>query len=309
MSAEHGEGVVDLFEHLRPHVEREEARKTEEEGEGPLKLAIVGRPNAGKSTLINRILERGPADHRPRGRDHPRFDRDRLEWRAPDGEVRPVRLIDTAGMRKKAKVEDKLEKLAVADARRAVDFAEVVVLLLDGTLRARGAGSADRRPCPPGGPGADHRDQQMGRRRTTRAPVQRDQGGARGRAEPRPATCPCSPSRRDRQGHRPVARRRLRDPRDLVEAGLDRPAQPLVRGSGRAQSAAGAVAAGGSSFATSPRSDARPPTFVLFGTRLDALPESYLRYLINGMRRELGFGAVPIRLSLRGGKNPYDSKA
>ena len=58
MSAEHGEGVVDLFEHLRPHVERDETADGEEdEQEGPLKLAIVGRPNAGKSTLINRILD------------------------------------------------------------------------------------------------------------------------------------------------------------------------------------------------------------------------------------------------------------
>ena len=79
MSAEHGEGVVDLFEHLRPHIEREEPEEDEdEEGDPTLKLAIVGRPNAGKSTLINRILERGAADHRARGGDHPRFDRDRL---------------------------------------------------------------------------------------------------------------------------------------------------------------------------------------------------------------------------------------
>ena len=81
-----------------------------------------------------------------------------------------MRLIDTAGMRKKAKVDDKLEKLSVADARRAVDFAEVVVLLLDGTrgLEAQDLKIADN--VAPGRPGADHRDQQMGRGRRCRAP-------------------------------------------------------------------------------------------------------------------------------------------
>ncbi|HEV2080757.1 MAG TPA: ribosome biogenesis GTPase Der, partial [Allosphingosinicella sp.] len=132
MSAEHGEGVVDLFEHLRPYVEREEGEEEEEEGEGPLKLAIVGRPNAGKSTLINRILEQERLITGPEAgitRDSIAID---WVWRT-NGEERPVRLIDTAGMRKRAKIDDKLEKLSVADARRAVDFAEVVVLLLDAT--------------------------------------------------------------------------------------------------------------------------------------------------------------------------------
>ncbi|HEX8444566.1 MAG TPA: ribosome biogenesis GTPase Der, partial [Allosphingosinicella sp.] len=133
MSAEHGEGVVDLFEHIRPFVEREDGGEEAEDAQGPLKLAIVGRPNAGKSTLINRILQQERLITGPEAgitRDSIAID---WEWRSPDGETRPVRLIDTAGMRKKAKVDDKLEKLSVADARRAVDFAEVVVLLLDAT--------------------------------------------------------------------------------------------------------------------------------------------------------------------------------
>ncbi|MGZ8349855.1 MAG: ribosome biogenesis GTPase Der, partial [Allosphingosinicella sp.] len=130
ISAEHGEGVVDLFDHLRPFVEREPDEEADETPalDGPLKLAIVGRPNAGKSTLINRMLEEDRLITGPEAgitRDSIAID---WHW-----EGRPVRLIDTAGMRKKAKVEDKLEKLSVADARRAIDFAEVVVLLLDGT--------------------------------------------------------------------------------------------------------------------------------------------------------------------------------
>src|SRR5688500_174269 len=88
MSAEHGEGVVDLFEHLRPHVERDESVEDEEEAdEGPLKLAIVGRPNAGNSTLINRILDQERLITGPEAgitRDSIAVD---WEWRSPDGEV------------------------------------------------------------------------------------------------------------------------------------------------------------------------------------------------------------------------------
>src|SRR5688500_17345901 len=132
ISAEHGEGVVDLFEALRPFIEREddeeEAEFDEEDPSAPLKLAIVGRPNAGKSTLVNRLLgeERmitGPEAGITR-------DSIAIEW---DWNGRPVRLIDTAGLRKRTKVDDKLERLSAADTRRAIDFAEVVVLLLDAT--------------------------------------------------------------------------------------------------------------------------------------------------------------------------------
>src|SRR3954465_8471342 len=124
ISAEHGEGVVDLFEHLQPLIERDEEEVAEDEdGQGPLKLAIVGRPNAGKSTLINRLLDEERLITGPEAgitRDSIAVD---WTWQAPDGEQRAVRLIGTAGMRRKAKVQDKLEKLSVADARRAVDFA------------------------------------------------------------------------------------------------------------------------------------------------------------------------------------------
>ncbi|KZX92798.1 ribosome biogenesis GTPase Der, partial [Erythrobacter sp. HI0019] len=151
ISAEHGEGIGDLFERLWPIIgEKAEAAAetlelSEEDEEallaGPLKLAIVGRPNAGKSTLINRMLGEDRLLTGPEAgitRDSIAVD---WEWRDPrSGEEREIRLIDTAGMRKKAQVVDKLERLSVADARRAVDFAEVVVLLLDAT---RGLESQD----------------------------------------------------------------------------------------------------------------------------------------------------------------------
>src|SRR5688572_24400474 len=131
ISAEHGEGLADLFEVIRPHVEHEHFLTEAEEAEhadGPLKLAIVGRPNAGKSTLVNRMIgeERmitGPEAGITR-------DSISIDWSWRD---KPVRLVDTAGLRRRAKVEDKLEKLSTWDTKRAIDHAEVVVLLLDAT--------------------------------------------------------------------------------------------------------------------------------------------------------------------------------
>ncbi|MEM8825618.1 MAG: ribosome biogenesis GTPase Der, partial [Pseudomonadota bacterium] len=132
VSAEHGEGMGELYEAIQPHIDAaaaKEAGDSADDEDGPLRLAIVGRPNAGKSTLINRMLLEdrlvtGPEAGITR-------DSIEIEW---SWEGREVRLIDTAGVRKRAKVNDKLEKLSVADTRRAIDFAEVVVLLLDATL-------------------------------------------------------------------------------------------------------------------------------------------------------------------------------
>ena len=175
---------------MRPFVEGFEAAAQDDPADqnAPLKLAIVGRPNAGKSTLINKMLEEdrlitGPEAGITRDsitvdwiwHDAHLSEEDQLDGIDPD---RRVRLIDTAGMRKRAKVNDKLEKLSVADAKRAIDFAEVVVLAAG---RDQGAGSAGFADCGSGHSGrplSGDRDQQMGRGGRTECVVQRNPGGA-----------------------------------------------------------------------------------------------------------------------------------
>jgi GTP-binding protein len=304
MSAEHGEGVVDIFEHIRPFVEREAEEEEEAEEGGPLKLAIVGRPNAGKSTLINRILEQERLITGPEAgitRDSIAID---WEWQAPDGEKKPVRLIDTAGMRKKARVQDKLEKLSVADARRAVDFAEVVVLLLDATL---GLESQDLRIADnvlqegraliiainKWDIAHDHSSLFQGIRAAL------EEGLAQARGVPLLAVSAKTGKGLDQLLAAAFEVREIWSKRvgtgelnRWFEAAIENNPPP---------------APGGKRIKLRyiTQVNTRPPSFVIFGTRLDQLPESYRRYLINGIRKELGFGAVPVRLQVRSSKNPF----
>jgi GTP-binding protein len=312
LSAEHGEGMGDLLEALLPHIDRPEGEEAvEEEDEdnpdAPLKLAIVGRPNAGKSTLINRMLGEdrlitGPEAGITR-------DSIAIDWMWPDpkqNRERAVRLIDTAGMRKRALVQDKLEKLSVADARHAIDFAEVVVLLLDAT---RGLEAQDLRIA--------DAVLQEGRALVValnKWDVAEDASklfnGVRAALE---------------EGLSQVKGVPLLTVSAATGKGLDvllqvafetREAWSKRIGTGelnrwfeRAVEANPPPAQGGKRIKLRYLTQAktRPPGFVLFGTRVDQLPMSYQRYLINGIRRDLGFGAVPVRLTLRAPKNPFVS--
>ncbi|WP_174274627.1 ribosome biogenesis GTPase Der [Sphingomonas bacterium] len=301
-SAEHGEGLVDLFEALRPHLERGDGPVEEDDAEaedGPLKLAIVGRPNAGKSTLVNKMLgeERmitGPEAGITR-------DSIAIEWLWQD---RPVRLIDTAGLRRKAKIEDKLERLSAADTHHAIDFAEVVVLLLDAT---RGLEAQDLRIAAQvieEGRGLliainkwDVAENPPGLLNGIRAAL--EEGLAQVKGLPVLTVSAFTGRGIDQLmgaafGLRDEWSRR-------VSTGQ------LNRWFERAIEANPPPAPGGKRiklrYITQARS--RPPSFILFGTRVDELPESYRRYLVNGIRRDLGFGAVPVRLTLRATTNPY----
>ncbi|AQA00809.1 ribosome biogenesis GTPase Der [Sphingopyxis sp. QXT-31] len=316
LSAEHGEGVVDLFDALRPIVEGfdaevEAAAPPALEGEededaplGPMKLAIVGRPNAGKSTLINRMIGEDRLITGPEAgitRDSIRVD---WQWE-DDGEIHEIQLFDTAGMRKRAKVVDKLEKLSVMDALHAVDFAEVVVLLLDATkgLEAQDLRIADRvlqegRALIVALNKWDVAEDPSSLYNGVRGAL--DDGLSQVKGVPVLTISGATGKGIDTLVRVAFEQRQIWTNR-VSTAKLNRWFEAAV-------DANPPPAPGGKRiklrYITQART--RPPTFVVFGTRTDALPGSYERYLVNGMRKELGFQGVPVRLNFRNSRNPYD---
>jgi GTP-binding protein len=306
LSAEHGEGVADLFESVLPYLEREEEQEPDEpesdDPSRPLKLAIVGRPNAGKSTLVNRMLgeERmitGPEAGITR-------DSITLDW---EWQGRPIRLVDTAGLRKRAKVDDKLERLSAADTRRAIDHAEVVVLLLDAT---RGLEAQDLRIADAvveEGRGLvlalnkwDVAEEASSLFNGVKAAL--EEGLSQLRDVPL-----LTVSAKTGKGIDQVlaASFEIREnwSRRVTTGELNRWFE-------RAVETNPPPAPGGKRiklrYITQVKS--RPPSFVVFGTRTEQLPESYRRYLLNSMRRDLNLGAVPLRLTLRSSRNPFGDR-
>ena len=300
ISAEHGEGLAGLYEALAPFLEAPAPEEDEDdEAAGPLKLAIVGRPNVGKSTLINRLLH----EERLLTGPEPGVTRDAIavDW-AWKG--RPVRLVDTAGLRRRARVQDRIERLSAADTDRAIRFAEVVVLLLDaadglerqdlaiaartieeGRALVLAANKWDLVRDAPEVLGA------LRDRIETSLPQVRDVplltvSAASGRGVDRLIRVAFESreiwSRRISTG---ALNRWLRE---VLEAHPP----PIVKGRRLKLRYAAQV-------------KRRPPTVAIFGSRPSAVPESYIRYLANGLRRDFDLPGVPIRILLRAAANPY----
>lgn len=307
MSGEHGEGMADLYDALRPmvdlHVEEDEAsEESEDDPARPVRIAIVGRPNAGKSTLINAMLDEERLLVGPEAgitRDAIGLD---WEWRG-----RKVKLFDTAGLRKRARIEDKVEKLAVADAIRAVKFAEVVVVLLDATIPFEKQDLTIADLCEREGRalviGLNKWD--LIEKRGATLSVLKEETE---RLLPQIKGVPVVPlSGLSGQGIDRLMEAVLKVHavwnQRVPTARINRWLEGVL-----AHHPPPAVSGRRIKLRYMTQAKARPPSFVLFGNQLDALPESYKRYLVNSMRETFDLPGVPIRLTMRTSENPFEGK-
>ncbi|HTQ84503.1 MAG TPA: ribosome biogenesis GTPase Der [Pseudolabrys sp.] len=308
ISAEHDEGLADLYDALRaaaPELTESPAADAaaDDEKPHPIRVAIVGRPNAGKSTLINRLIgEERLLTSREAGttRDSIAVD---LDWHGQKFQIH-----DTAGLRRRSRIEEKLEKLSVADALNAIRFAEVVVVLLDvenafeeQDQRIADLVEREGRALVIAVSKWDLKEKTAGAIGKLRA--QADEKLMQIKGVPLVAVSGLTGEGLDRLMQAIVDAHAVWNKRvptaalnRWFESALEQNPPPAV--SGRRLKL---------NYITQAKS--RPPSFVLFCTRADALPDAYKRYLINSLRETFDLPGTSIRLTLREKRNPFAGRA
>lgn len=303
ISAEHGEGLVDLHEALLPYVpeidEPEEETNTDESSPKPLQLAIIGRPNVGKSTLINYLI----GQERLLTADMPGVTRDAIEldWTY---EGRPIHIVDTAGLRRRSKVDEAVESLAARETRRIIQYAEVVVLLLDANAALEKQDLAIAHEVVKEGRAlvvAVNKIDLVGDVNLYLKKVREMLEYTLSQVQDIPCIGLSAKKGRgcDNLMNAVLKIENLwntRLPTAALNRWLDQVTQmhppPMV--SGRRIRL---------KYMTQVKS--RPPTFCVFASQAQELPDSYQRYLVNRLRQDFDMPGVPIRLQMRRIKNPY----
>lgn len=309
ISAEHGEGLVDLYEAVAPHAEAYEAQhKSFDMGDSGqtgkhTQIAIIGRPNAGKSTLLNRLL------HEERVLTGPEAGLTRdsiaIDWTFKG---QPIRLIDTAGIRRKVQINSKLDKLSFEDSMRAVRYAHVAVLLVDATISLESQDIAIAGMVVEEGRGlvlaVNKWDLVMNKEaalKEIREKIEYSLPQLKGV----PLVC-LSALKGDNidtvidAALESYARWDTHIPTAKLNSWLNYATEshplPLSSSGKRVR------------IKYMTQSRGRPPTFLLFTTRPDEIPQSYMRYLHNSLCAEFNLAGVAIRMLLRKGENPYAGK-